>query len=302
VTEKMQGVIVPLVTPFDEHGVLDRSATRQLVDFLIERGVHALFPGGTTGEGPLLTIQERRDLAETVVQAAARRVPVIIHTGAPSTAQAVELTCHAQAIGASGAALVLPYYYHHTDEALFRHFAAVASQAPGFPIYLYDNPSVTGNHVRFELVVRLVEHCPNIVGMKDSSGTLDTLFACAALRDGQFNTATGPDQLILAGLAMGLDACVAGNANVVPELVVSLYRAVQKGDMATARQLHRKLEAVRLLLGDGNLALFKAMLARRGIPVGTVRPPLLPESESKVDECWQQLCRMDLPLSPMEPG
>jgi len=300
VIKKIRGVIVPLVTPFDEKGAIDNTATQNLVDFLIERGVHGLFPGGTTGEGPLLTTQERRALAEAVVQAAAGRVPVIIHTGAPSTAQAVELTCHAQAIGAFGAALVPPYYYQHSDEALFRHFAEVASQASGFPIYLYDNPSVTGNHLRVELIARLVEHCPNIAGMKDSSGALDTLFACATLRNGQFNTATGPDQLILAGLAMGFDACVSGDANVVPELVVSLFRAVQSDDMGTARQLHRKLEQVRLLLGDSNLALFKAMLARRGIPVGTVRPPLLPASEEKIAECWQLLCQMDLPLVPVE--
>ena len=119
---KVKGVIVPLLTPFDEQGKVHTTATRQLIEFLIERGIHGLFPGGTTGEGPLLTIQERRQLAETVVEAVDGRVPVIVHTGAITTAETLQLTQHAQAIGAQAAAMIPPYYYHHSDEALFRHF------------------------------------------------------------------------------------------------------------------------------------------------------------------------------------
>jgi len=104
VSLRIRGVIVPLLTPFDRHGAIDHAAIGRLVEFLIERGVHGLFPGGTTGEGPLLSPEERRALAETVVRAADGRVPVIIHTGAITTREAVELTRHAQSCGASAAA------------------------------------------------------------------------------------------------------------------------------------------------------------------------------------------------------
>jgi 4-hydroxy-tetrahydrodipicolinate synthase len=297
---KVKGVIVPLVTPFDSQGNVDRSAIHQLVEFLIERGVQGLFPGGTTGEGPLLTLAERCQLAEAVVEAAEGRVPVIVHTGAITTREAVELTAHAQRIGAQAAALIPPYYYHYDDEALLRHFDQVATQFPDFPIYLYDNPAVTNNRLSPQLIARLVERCPNIIGLKDSSGTLDTLAASAKLNGGSFNTAIGPDGLILAGVAMGLDACVSGNANVVPELVVSLYRAASTGSLEEARHLQRQLNTVRQILRDGaDLSLFKAVLAQRGISVGTVRPPLLQAPAAVATQCWQALTALGLELVPV---
>jgi dihydrodipicolinate synthase/N-acetylneuraminate lyase len=294
---KVKGVIVPLLTPFDEQGKIHTTATKQLTEFLIERGIHGLFPGGTTGEGPLLTIQERRQLAEAVVEAADGRVPVIVHTGAITTAQALELTQHAQAVGAQAAAMIPPYYYHHSDEALFRHFELIATQTPDFPIYLYNYP-VAGNRLSVELIARLVECCPNIVGLKDSSGTLDTLVACSSLRDGNFNTANGSDGLILAALAMGFDACVSGNANVVPELVVALYRAASEGNLELARELQRKVDAVRQLLGDGgDLSLFKGILAQRGLEAGAVRAPLLQAPEAVITQRWQALNALGLELT-----
>jgi 4-hydroxy-tetrahydrodipicolinate synthase len=295
---KVKGVIVPLLTPFDERGKIYTPATKQLVEFLIERGIHGLFPGGTTGEGPLLTIQERRQLAETVVEAADGRVPVIVHTGAITTAETLKITQHAQAVGAQAAAMIPPYYYHHSDEALLRHFELIATQTSDFPIYLYNYP-VAGNHLSVDLIARLVECCPNIVGIKDSSGTLNTLVACSSLRDGNFNTANGSDGLILAALAMGFDACVSGNANVVPELVVALYHAATEGNLELARELQRKVDAVRQLLGDGgDLSLFKGILAQRGLEAGAVRAPLLQAPEAIITQRWRALNTLGLELTP----
>ncbi|MBS1252079.1 MAG: 4-hydroxy-tetrahydrodipicolinate synthase [Anaerolineales bacterium] len=295
---KIKGVIVPLLTPFDEGGEVNPAATKRLVEFLIARGVRGLFPAGTTGEGPLLTIQERRQLAKAVVEAADGRVPVIVHAGATTTREAIGLTRHAQDIGAQAAAIIPPYFYQHSDEGLLCHFESVAQQAPDFPIYLYNNPPVSGHDLSAELVTRLVERCPNVVGMKDSSGRLGTLAACASLRDGDFNTANGDDGLILAALAMGFDACVSGNANVVPELVVALYDTVTADSLAEARGLQRKLDAVRQILGDGGgLSLFKGALARRGLDAGGVRAPLLQASEAAIAERWQALNALGLDLN-----
>lgn len=298
-TLKIKGVIVPLVTPFDEYGHLDSSAIQRLVDFLIAAGVHGLMPGGTTGEGPLLSFAERCTLAEIVVEATAGRVPVIIHTGAITTQEAIRLTEHAQRIGATAASLITPYYFQYSERALFEHFAAIARAVPDLPLYLYNNPPVTGNTISSALASKLVEHFPNIVGLKDSNGSLETLVRCKMLRDGHFNTAIGNDGLILAGLARGLDACVSGNANVVPELVVNLYDAAARGDLLTARHLQDVLDAVRLALADGlDLSLFKGMLARRGLAVGTVRAPLLPAPASQLEACWETLTRLNPELSP----
>lgn len=293
---KIKGVIVPTVTPFDAAGEIDGSAIQRLVDFLIDRGVNALFPGGTTGEGPLLTTDERRRLAEAFVAAANNRIPVIVHTSAITTQIAQELTRHAQAIGAQAAALVTPYYYKYDDAALRHYFTTIANATPDFPIYLYNNPARTGNALSSELIDDLLKQCPNIIGMKDSSGDLEALFAMS-LKDKKFNTASGNDEQILAGFAMGLDACISGSANVVPELVVALYRSVIQGDLDTARCLQHKVNAVRRILEDGaDLSLFKGILAKRGLPVGCVRAPLMQAPESVIAERWQALCKLNLGL------
>jgi dihydrodipicolinate synthase/N-acetylneuraminate lyase len=110
------------------------------------------------------------------------------------------------------------------------------------------------------------------------------------LKDGNFNTINGPDGLLLAGFAMGFDACVSGNANVVPELIVALYQAVTKGDLEKARVLQRKVNITREVLKDGtDLSLFKGVIAQRGNDVGTVRKPLLEAPEDECKQCWQTL-------------
>jgi 4-hydroxy-tetrahydrodipicolinate synthase len=295
----VKGVIVPPITPFDEQGKIDKTAVKRLVDFLIERGIQGLFPGGTTGEGPLLSISERRQLAEAFVDAAEGRVPVIIHTGAITTAATLELTRHAQICGAQAAAMIPPYFYHHSDEALLEHFERIATHVPDFPLYLYNNPAVAGNNISLGLATRLVERCPNIIGMKDSSTSLETLFALSSLRNGDFNTASGNDGQILMGIAMGFDACVSGNANVVPELVVALYCAAAEGNLETARELQRKVDLVRRILEDGaNLSLFKAILAQRGLAVGAVRAPMLQAPEAVITQCWRDLNALGLGLAP----
>lgn len=287
---KLQGVIVPMVTPFDDRGQLDLAAIPQLVDHLIGCGVAGLFPGGTTGEGFLLNLDERRQLAATVVQAAAGRVPVIVHTGTPITAETLALTQHAQSVGAQAVAILPPYVYHHADAALLRHYVTIANSVPDLPIYLYNFPAISHNTLTTELILTLRAAAPNIIGMKDSSGSLATLSEVVAATNGQFNAINGGDGQVLMALAMGFDGCVSGNANVVPELLVALYHAVASGELPKARKLQHQLNQVRSLLGDGgNLSLFKAMLARRGVPVGDVRAPLLPAAPELVAAKWDEL-------------
>lgn len=297
----IKGVIVPIITPFDSQGYIDGAATKKLVNYLIERGVKGLYPAGTTGEGTLLTFSERCLLAEIVVEAADGRIPVIVHTGSITTAETIKLTQQAHQIGAQAAAIIPPYFFGHGDEALFQHFATVAKQVPDFPIYLYNNPGVgNNNRISFDLVCRLVESCPNIVGMKDSSGSFEMLTRLSYKFGDKFNTASGGDGQILMGAAIGIDACVSGNANVAPELVVALHQAAAAGDLPLAKKLQQQMDQVRDLLEDGrDLSLFKGMLARRGVPVGAVRAPLLQASDAMIEQRWQVLMRLGLELVPV---
>lgn len=296
---KIRGIIVPMLTPFTADGRVDHDAAATLVEHLIIHGVHGLFPLGTTGEGPLLTTEERKLLARTVVDAANNRVPVIIHSGAISQSETIELTQHAQRIGAYGAAIVPPYFYKVSGDALSRYYQNVAWQVPDFPIYLYDNPGVTNSHLTKENIADIVAATDNVVGLKDSSGSLDKLFAARSLRDGTFNTAIGPDGLIGAGVAMGLDASVSGNANVVPELVVALFNAADSGDLERARVLQTKLNLVREILRDGlDMSMFKGVLAQRGIQVGQVRPPLPVADTELFKQGWQKIEAILAELAP----
>ncbi len=226
-------------------------------------------------------------------------MPVIVHTGAITTAATLELTRHAQICGAQAAAIIPPFFYHHSDEALMGHFERIATQVPDFPLYLYNNPAVAGNNISLKLATRLIERCPNIVGMKDSSSSLETLFALSSLRNGDFNTASGNDGQILMGIAMGFDACVSGNANVVPDLVVALYNAALEGNLESARELQRKVDSVRRILEDGaDLSLFKGILTQRGLAVGAVRAPLLQAPEAVITQRWHALNALGLDLAP----
>ncbi|MBK9121652.1 MAG: dihydrodipicolinate synthase family protein [Chloroflexi bacterium] len=285
---KVQGVIVPLLTPI-AGDTIDQDGFARLIEFVIERGVSGLFPLGTTGEGPLFTAEERKRGAEWVVRHTAGRVPVIIHTGMITTTETIDVTRHARDVGADAAAVVPPYFYTLTEEALFDHFAAVAKAAPDFPIYLYNNPGVTPNALSTKLVVQLAESFENIIGLKDSGGGLATLFRSRELHGGAFNTASGPDGLILAAQAIGVDACVSGNANVAPELVVGIVNAAKAGDYDRARTLQARLDQVRAILADGaDLSLYKAMCAKRGVPIGDVRAPLRKATAERIDACWEQ--------------
>jgi dihydrodipicolinate synthase/N-acetylneuraminate lyase len=288
--KKIRGVIVPMLTPFTADDQVDHDAARLLVDHLITHGVHGLFPLGTTGEGPLLTVAERKAFAQTVIDAANNRVPVIIHTGSITAAETIELTRYAQQIGAYGAAIIPPYFFKISDAGVVSYYQNVAWQMSDFPIYLYDNPGVTHNHLTKEMIFEIVETTENVVGLKDSSGSLEKLFAARTLRDGTFNTAIGPDGMIGAAVAMGIDASVSGNGNVAPELVVALYNAASSGDMERAQMLQSKLNVVRAILQDGrDMSMFKGVLAQRGIQVGQVRPPLPVAKSELFQQGWEKI-------------
>lgn len=285
---KIRGVIVPMLTALSDEGKIDERRTEALINFLITREVAGLFPLGTTGEGPLLSVDERCQVASWIVKHSNGRVPVIIHTGSITTADTITLTRHARDCGADAAAIVPPYFYKLSSEAVFEHFAAVIEAVGDFPIYLYNNPGVTPNALTYEMVSNLAEAYKTVVGLKDSGGALDMLFKCRSLHEGRFNTASGPDGLIMAAQTIGIDACVSGNANFVPELVVAVVNAAQRGELEAARHYQAQLDQVRSLLGDGaDLSLFKAICAKRGIPVGDARKPLRSASREKIEACWQ---------------
>jgi 4-hydroxy-tetrahydrodipicolinate synthase len=234
-----QGSIVALVTPF-RSGMVDDGKLRELVEFHVNHGTDAIVPCGTTGESPTLSHAEHKRVVEIVIEAARGRVPVIAGTGSNSTSEAIDLTTHAKKAGAGGALVVNPYYNRPTQEGLYRHFRAVA-EAVDLPILVYNIASRTAVNVETDTLARLAKDCPNIVGVKEASGSLDQMTQVILACGPDFSVLCGDDTLTLPLMSVGGRGVISVVANLVPRDTVELTHAALAGDWKLARELHLRL-------------------------------------------------------------
>lgn len=270
-----KGVIPAIVTPLSRDGKrVDHGALREYCDFMVERGVQGIFCCGTTGEGPLLSISERKAVAETIVSQINRRIKVIVQTGYITTEGSVELTIHSQRIGADAVGVVLPYYYHLQDDNLYRHFFSVAEAVPGYPIFIYNIPQCTGNNLSLELFEKLLGSVENIAGVKNSSANMLYMIELIRRAHGRCAVFVGNDGLILPALYAGANGLVSGNASAFPEPFLDIYQAFISGDLKTAREKQLFIDRLRNVLASGrDVESFKKALEFRGLGSGGVRPP-----------------------------
>ena len=289
----LEGVVVPLLTPFDAAGPVNGAMLGALIDRLVDAGVHGLFAAGTTGEGPLLSEAERRLVAETAVRAARGRVPVLVQAGTLTTEASIAAVRHARACGAAAAAVLCPYYFRLPDEALVDHFCTIAASVPDYPIVLYNIPQLTGNSISPAITSAVARRCANVVGEKDSGSDLNAIVAKRRTRDGDFQVLIGNEGLILPGLVSGIRASVSGSANIWPELFVALFDAFREGDLRKAQSLQEHIDRLRALLRDGaDISLLKGLLGFRGIAAGPVRPPLPMCRPEEVAACQAELAAL----------
>lgn len=272
---QLEGVIPAMLTPFDKNGKnVDLQKTGELVDRLAKQGVHGVFPCGTTGEGMLMTLDERKRLIEAVVAASKKRIKVIAHTGCLDTASTIELTRHAMEAGADAAGVVAPGFYSFDDESLAAHYGAIAKAVKGFPILLYNIPGCAKNWLSPALIISLANRFDNIVGMKDSSGDMSALTRILAGKPKDFTVINGVDEYSFQALMAGARGCVSSTANVVPELFLNIFNAVKSGDLKKAWDNQVKLAQACTLFQYGRMvAFYKEGLRLRGLDVGGVRAP-----------------------------
>ena len=230
------GSLVALVTPL-RRGEVDWAGLERLVDWHVREGSDGLVPVGTTGESPTVTVAEHEKIIEVVVRRAAGRIPVIAGAGANSTAEAIELTRFSKKVGAQATLQVCPYYNKPTQEGLYRHFAAVA-EAVDLPMVLYNIPSRTGVALAPETVARLAQ-VPQVVAVKEASGSMDQ--TSEILARCSLTVLSGDDSLTLPLMAIGAKGVISVVANVVPRDVKRLTAAMLAGNLAEAREAHRKL-------------------------------------------------------------
>lgn len=164
---KLHGIVAAMVTPYDAHAHIDLATLDRLTDFLVAAGIHCLYPLGTTGEMHLLSVEERKRVAEAVIARNAGRATVYIHVAAMTLADSMTLARHAHAAGADGIAVVTPSYFGVTDREMEEWFVAIAGSVPAdYPVYLYNIPQLAVNDLTPAVIERVVARCPNVVGIK----------------------------------------------------------------------------------------------------------------------------------------
>ncbi len=268
-----RGSIVALVTPFKDDLSVDLDAYGRLIDFQIERGTHGIVPCGCTGEAATLSHDEQKQIIRFCIERVAGRVPVVAGTGSNNTREAIELTRYAKEIGADGALMITPYYNKPTKEGQIAHYRAVAEKVD-IPIMLYNVPSRTGTNIEPQTVAEM-SRIPNIVSIKEASGSLDQVSSIRALCN--INILSGDDSLTLPMMAVGASGVVSVAANVAPDRVAALCDEWDAGNVAAAQAIHYELMPLfKALFVQTNPLPVKAVLAHMGLIKNILRLPLTP--------------------------
>lgn len=283
---RLAGIIPATYTPLGPHGSVDFDAIPRFVERLLADGVTGLYVCGSTGEGVSLSSPERREVAAAFVHATRGRVPVIVHVGHDSLAEAADLAGHAAEIGASATSAMPPCYFPIRDAAMaVECSAAIAAAAPRLPFYYYHIPAMTGVAIDVvELLKQAGERIPNFAGVKYTAHTLHEFAECAALDGGRFEMLSGYDEMLLPALAVGARAAVGSTFNAAAPLYRRIMAAFDARDLDAARaEQLRAVAMIRVLMRFPFHPAMKAVLAMIGPPCGTCRPPLprLTEADEK---------------------
>lgn len=269
-------VITAMVTPFSADGTVDLELAARLAEYLLAHGSDGLVLCGTTGESPTLSWQEQHQLFAAVKEAVAGRAPLLAGSGSNCTAEAVEATREAAALGADGALVVVPYYNKPPQDGLEAHFRAVAAAAPELPLMLYNIPSRTGCSLEPETVARLLD-CPNVTSFKAASGTTEEVSQLRLLCGNRLSIYSGDDALTLPMLAVGAAGVVSVASHLAGPEIRAMVQAFLAGENAAALALHEQLLPLcKALFCTTNPVPVKAALEIAGWPVGAPRLPLLP--------------------------
>ena len=273
-------LLTAMVTPFDANNQVDFAKTTKLIEYLLANGSEGLVVGGTTGESPTLTTDEKIALFKHTVKVVNNRVPVIAGSGSNSTQASITLTKAAEKSGADGIMLVAPYYNKPNQEGLYRHFAAIAGET-ALPVMLYNIPGRSAVKISAEIIIRLSQ-IDNIVSVKEASGDLDLAADVIEHTADNFSVYSGEDSITLPLLSLGADGVVSVVSHIAGNDMSEMLKAYQSGDVARAASIHRKLLPVmKGMFAQPSPVPVKTALNMNGIDVGDVRLPLLAMTDSE---------------------
>ena len=287
-----KGMATALVTPMTPEGV-DYEAFGRFIDFQLENGINALVAVGTTGESATLSPQERKSVIRFTIDRVAGRVPVIAGVGTNNTEHVLDFAKDASAAGADGLLVVTPYYNKATQEGLYRHYSMVADVATK-PVIMYNVPSRTGCNLLPATVERLSAH-PNIVGVKEASGSMAQVVEIAARCGENMAIYSGEDALNVAMMSMGGLGAISVLSNVAPKLAVEMTDKFFAGDVKGAAQLQcRTLPLINALFSEVNPIPAKAGVTALGFGQEYLRMPLTPMADDTRAKLYNEMRKLGL--------
>lgn len=279
-TPDIHGIIGYTITPFGANGEgVDLDGLGRSIDRLIDGGVHAIAPLGSTGEGAYLSDAEWDQVAEFSIKRVAKRVPTIVSVSDLTTAKAVRRARFAEGHGADVVMLLPSSYWKLTEAEILAHYRAVG-ESVGVPIMLYNNPATSGTDMSVDLILRIIKAVENVTMVKESTGDIQRMHKLQLLGEGQIPFYNGCNPLALEAFAAGAKGWCTAAPNLIPELNLELYAAAKANDLEKAREVfYRQLPLLDFILKGGLPATIKAGLNATGLQVGEPRLPVFPLAE-----------------------
>ena len=293
----IKGIIPPIQTAFTQDGEVNAQGVRNLIRFTLPY-VHAYFPIGTYGVGPLMTLDDRKKTLEIMLEEINGKVPVIAHVGCADTKSAVELAKHAKSAGAAAVASISPYYSPNLpDDMLFRYHADLidAVQDEDFPYFLYNNPVYCQQKITPALIGRLAEY--GLRGMKEASFDLVNFYNFKeAVQDYEdFSMIVGTEAIFVGAYDAGAAGCVCGIGNIFPEVMRKMHDQYVSGDHAAALETQKEILKIRKIIKQGpTISIMHAILELRGVDAGWPKRPYLPVSDEMKAKIAGDLKKLNL--------
>ncbi|AIR90860.1 dihydrodipicolinate synthase family protein [Pseudomonas cremoricolorata] len=270
----IRGVIGYTITPFTAHGALDLEALGRSIERMIDAGVHAIAPLGSTGEGAYLNDSEWEQVVRYSLATIAGRVPTVVSVSDLTTARTVQRARLAAECGAT-AVMVLPVsYWKLTDAEIVQHYKAIGA-AIDIPIMLYNNPGTSGTDLSVEVILRILAEVDNVTMVKESTGDIQRMHRLHTASAGRVAFYNGCNPLTLEALVAGASGWCTAAPNLIPALNLALWQAVQDGALEQARSLfYQQYALLDYITRRGLPSTVKAGLAMTGLVVGAPRLPL----------------------------
>ena len=285
--KKYQGIFPAFYACYDEKGAISPVRVREFTEYLIGKGVHGLYVGGSSGECIYQSVAERKLLLENVMAVAKGRIVIIAHVACNNTADSRELAAHAESLGVDAIAAIPPIYFHLPPYGIAKYWNDISDAAPNTDFIIYNIPQLAGVALSPALLREMLKN-PRVIGVKNSSMPVQDI---EMWRDEGAIVFNGPDEQLLSGLAAGAVGGIGGTYAAMPELYLKIFALTGEGRIAEARPIQDACCHIiyKLCAGKGNMyAIIKAVLRKLGAPdIGGVRAPLTdlqPGDDTVVDE------------------